>query len=642
MNKNLATRLNNCSSKKWLNYFIFFILIVVLYGQTIFYGFNIDDYLVSTNIPGRVEGLKGILHIFLQRYNVNDYRPVVILTYSMEKWLFGDIIPGISHGVNCFLYWICILSTFTVLTTILNRSSLPQYFTTMVILFFIVHPVHTEVVASLKNRDNLLSYIFTMLTIKSAIVYLENNYKWKDIVLGMFYFMVALFSKLDAIGVIVFVPFLFLLIENSHKKRKPIFIYTIMLIMVFVILRSILIDILAPIHVNDISGIKITSFTENPISVNFNIPNRISAAILTFWYYVKLVVIPWGYRYYYGYNVVKLHDITSWQTLVGTFSIIVICIAIWKYRHNNKVATIGCLGFVSFILYALNFITPVAGIIADRYVFISSLFYCVLLTYGLFKIIKNQNKFIISVVLLLFIFTIISYNRTQEWKNKLSLIKADAPYLHNSYEAMRIASSTFITYSDSTTDSTTKKALLNEAISCANYGNIVYSNNALLNKILANAYFKSNQFTKAKEAFYIALKNDSTDAESYNFIGDIFYIEKNSDSSLFYYKKALKLTPQDPTIINNISSLLYTQGNKKACIEFNEQTIKLQDAAYAAWENLGYYYLQEKDTLKADYYFENSFNRHLKNNEIAEILHLYFLRKKQMDKAEFYKLHYLN
>ena len=157
-----------------------------------------------------------------------------------------------------------------------------------------------------------------------------------------------------------------------------------------------------------------------------------------------------------------------------------------------------------------------------------------------------------------------------------------------------------------------------------------------MHKLQATAYFKNNQFDQAKFAFLQALQNDSSDVESYNFLGDIFYLNKQPDSALYYYKKSLFYDKEDATTINNISSILYESGNKKGCVEFNQQLLAKQDSLYAAWENLGYYYLQEQDTLQAAANFEHGFEHGLDNTEIAETMSAYFNRLQQPQRAAFF------
>lgn len=231
---------------------------------------------------------------------------------------------------------------------------------------------------------------------------------------------------------------------------------------------------------------------------------------------------------------------------------------------------------------------------------------------------------------------LISFYRTTAWKDQLTLIERDAPHLQKSYEAMRIAASTYIEYADKETDLSKRDELLEKAIKCAEYGNTVYNENVLLHKLEATAYFKKNKLDDARKAFSQALKNDSTDFESYNFLGDIYYLDNNLDKAYDAYLKAFSLNNKDATLITNISSVLYEKGNKSECLTFNKNLLSENDSTFAAWENLGYFYLLEKDTMQAVSYFERGYKYGLQNPEMAGIMSNYLLRNRQKEKAVFF------
>ncbi len=613
-------------------YVLFFFLIIAIYGQVFHFGLALDDFLINKNIPGRHEGLRGLFQIFAERYSQIDYRPVVILSFSIEKWIMGNVNPYYSHFVNLILYYLIIVFAYKTILNYLQETELKAVLL-ISILLFLVHPVHVEVVASLKNRDNLLSLLFTILSMNFLLGYMLKKRKISSLIFGLVFFILAFLSKLDAIGIIFLIPAIFLI--NKKVSVKYSFFYFILLVFIFILFRNILVDSFVPIDTSVIN--KGTTFTENPLSRHFTFPNRIAAAALTFWYYIKLLIIPFGYRYYYGFDTIKLYTAFQWQSLSALASCLVLLFLLIKYFIKEKLLLICMSGFVFFIVYALNFYTPVAGIIADRYIFISSLFFCGFVSYFLFILLKNEKYYFITSGIIILLLGFLSFYRTSAWKDKLTLIERDAPSLKNSYEAMRIATSTYIESADKEIDKSLKENLLNKAIHCAESGNIVYPKNVLLNKLLATAYFKLNKFPDARKLFQVAIKNDSSDYESYNFLGDIFYMEKNSDSAFYYYQKALFFNKKDATLISNMSTILYEKGDKKACVDFNEKLLSQNDSLYAAWENLGYYYLQEKDTSKSVIYFESGFKHGLQNTEIAHILSNYLTRNNQREKAKLFK-----
>ena len=119
---------------------------------------------------------------------------------------------------------------------------------------------------------------------------------------------------------------------------------------------------------------------------------------------------------------------------------------IYGLLKQNKILLLSVCGIAATSAYALNILQPVAGIIADRYIFIANLFFCLLVIYLIsisvifFRIAKYNS--VINFVLITVLATL-SFNRVNAWKNFKTLINTDAPKLYNSYEAMRIAAGAY-------------------------------------------------------------------------------------------------------------------------------------------------------------------------------------------------------
>ncbi|MBK8366589.1 MAG: hypothetical protein IPL10_03970 [Bacteroidetes bacterium] len=121
-----------------------------------------DDQFVTENSYTN-KGLKTIKKIFTSYYAESDgknnyeYRPIVKLSFALEHELFG-VRPWVGHLINILLYAICLLLLYKVLLLIFHQQT--STFNLLIVLLFAVLPIHTEVVASLKNRDVLLCFCF--------------------------------------------------------------------------------------------------------------------------------------------------------------------------------------------------------------------------------------------------------------------------------------------------------------------------------------------------------------------------------------------------------------------------------------------------------------------------------------------------
>ena len=159
----------------------FIVFAFILYGNTIQNNYSIDDDYVTFSDPTVRKGIKAIPEIFTSLYaNVYDagkeikfgYRPVVKTTYAIESEFFGAN-PHISHLINILLYALTSILLFFLLRRFFKESHI--LFPLLVTTLFMAHPVHTEVVSSLKNRDELLSFMFNIIFLNKSFFSREKE-----------------------------------------------------------------------------------------------------------------------------------------------------------------------------------------------------------------------------------------------------------------------------------------------------------------------------------------------------------------------------------------------------------------------------------------------------------------------------------
>ncbi len=590
--------LNNSKIK----YALLFLIIIFLYGRTIFFEFNLDDKIITDAISGKINTVNDLFSIIKLSYNKTDYRPVVLFSFGIENLIFGSLQPSISHFINIILFFLITLAALQLFKALFDPNKNSLIF--VAIVLFCVLPVNSEVVCSIKCRDNLLSMLFGLYSSLFFIRFLEKerlNYLF--LLISVLFTFLGILSKMDAIGFVFFN--LFYYIYYYKKDWKAILYYSLCIIITTNIVNKLSQNALFTEENSKYIGL--TTFTENPLSTSNLIGFKLIAFVNTIYYYFTRLVPISDFRYYYGYNYLKVLSTDTISFYCGLVILILFILLLIRFIiNNNKVGVIGILGLFLTSIYALNLFIPVAGIIADRYIFIASLFFCLLLSYFLFKISNFLKKeiYLLSMILTILLFFIVTTSiRVGAWKNIYTLIKTDAPKLTNSYEAMRIASSVYMSEYEKTDKEEVKQELQQKCIYYAEKGIEVYPKNYLLHQFLGQYYFKFNKPDKSLEHLHISLKNDSSKT-SYFYLGDIHYSIKNLDSALYYYKAALKKNPSSPVLINNISTVYFEMGDKEKCLQFNYDLLKNDSSIFAAYENLGYYYLAEKDTAKAESYFK--------------------------------------
>ena len=137
--------------------------------------YALDDAVVLTQNSIVKKGVSGIPEMLTSNYlkgyttDVNllsgsRYRPLTLVAFALEYQFFGEQ-PFVSHLINLLLYLMLIVLLFKFLRMAMPISQ--QYLIFITVLIFSIHPVHTEVIANVKGRDELLAFILLL----SALIF---------------------------------------------------------------------------------------------------------------------------------------------------------------------------------------------------------------------------------------------------------------------------------------------------------------------------------------------------------------------------------------------------------------------------------------------------------------------------------------
>lgn len=186
---------------------ILFVFTTLLYANSVFNNYNMDDELVTIQHRLTSQGISAIPEIFTSSYYEDasgyayEYRPMVLATFAVEHSVAGDN-PHVSHLVNLMLYAICVVLVYRILKSLLPDHSRRLLF--FITLLFAAHPAHTEVVNSIKNRDEILALLFGLLALYAALCAVGGRRLWYVGVPAMA--LLALLSKKTAVPLMLIIP----------------------------------------------------------------------------------------------------------------------------------------------------------------------------------------------------------------------------------------------------------------------------------------------------------------------------------------------------------------------------------------------------------------------------------------------------
>ncbi|MDH7445158.1 tetratricopeptide repeat protein [Aquimarina sp. 2201CG14-23] len=544
--------------KKYWKDVIIVISVFLLYGNTINHGFVLDDFSVIVENRFVKSGTDGIADIFASHYrkgywnNAGDlYRPLVLTSFALEYEL-SDGNPFIHHIINLIIYSLIGLLLFRLLSNWFSKEH--SYLPLIITLLFLFHPIHTEVVANIKSRDELFSFLFILGSLLSFSKYIKTNH-FRFAILMSCSFLLALLSKESSvvfIGVIPLVGYFF----HQIKRKETIRIIALLSVplIIFLILR-------ANALTDQVKAVPVTlSFlTENPI-------NEVLKAGYHLLLYIYKLIVPFSLSSQYPefYNGLSANVL-----IVGTIGLVVHVFLLYYgikwFLQKRIMGFIILLYLITTVLHS-NLLLVIGTHFGERLLFTPSVFFCILLGIGLVKILKNKTQHVVlGIILSLYAITVIV--RNADWKSNSSLYAADVAKQPQS-------------------------AMLNywHSLELTNSNNLASIDVNQRNKSLNEALF---YLTKA-----IDLKPNFGDAEAQ--IGLVYYKLNKPNEALPYFKKAIAQGRGSVQTLNNIAAIYFGQNNFKEAKLYYEQAVTSDPYYKDAWGNLGVTYAQLNDLPNAE------------------------------------------
>lgn len=463
-----------------------------------------------------------------------------------------------------------------------------------------------------------------------SFIYLVKGYsdsKIHSILLGIIFFSLAYFSKIDSISLPIILIVYILIFGKVEFKKLGFLIFAI-----FVIIK---IRGFALGSVTSDSVMKsAVAFTENPIVDNFIFINKLSLMVQTYFAYFSMMLKPDFNGFYFGYDMIPLKNLISPEIIFKALTLIgLLILSILMYKRN-KLVLFGYLFFIASLIYAANFFVPVAGIVANRYAFIASLGFCIFavaLIYELVILIKEKTKsqiyinnysliFFSVVMLVSILFSSYTYSRNNDWKDLFTLIRADMPKLKNSFQANRIAMSNVLYAGINTRENKVlREALIKEGLQYGLNAQSLYKKDPDVNEKVGLAYQNLGNWKAAKSSYLLNTEIENKSFVAWENLGDIYFTyEQKYDSAAWCFKNVIKIAPQNDSPYFKYLNAGYRNGDKEAIYYYFTDLEKTQPNNWIPTQCLGYYYLFEKDSLKGMQYIKKSFDRGFKDPPTAD------------------------
>ncbi|MBU0488264.1 MAG: tetratricopeptide repeat protein [Bacteroidetes bacterium] len=500
---------------------IIFVFAFLLYANTLSFDYNLDDGLMITENNFTKKGFSGISDImtndaFVGFFGENKnllpggrYRPLSQVWFAVEYEFFG-LDPFVGHLVNVLFYALVCAMIFLFLRKMLQKYDDSRWYMSIpfvATMLFVAHPLHTEAVANIKGRDEIMCLLGAFGTLWLTVRWMQSKKIWY-IPLIVIAFVLAILSKENAITFFAVIPLtLYVFYKQNIAKSLLYSLPLVAAVLIYFFIRYEALGFLT----NDV---KVTELLNDPY-LNAK-PNEQYATVFYTWgIYIKLLFYPHPLTHDYYPKHIPLINWGDFRAL-GSFLLYLLLtvFAVWKIWKRNIIAY-GILFFLLTFSIQSNLFFNIGAFMNERFVFLSLFGFVLIVAYfartgfgGWLKTDAAKKSIIpVFLILLLGAYSAKTYTRNFTWKDGLTLFTTDAKTSVNSAKCNVSAGELLIKEAiKEGTPEAKKNKYLKDALVYLNKGVRIHPAYTSAWILFGNAYLYLKQYSAARQSFDNALR----------------------------------------------------------------------------------------------------------------------------------------
>lgn len=605
--------------KKNLNITLLMILAVVgclIYGNTFNNPFIFDD--VDFIVNGVSVHDLGNLKLIWQRI---ETRFISMLVFAFNYHFFGLEVTS-YHVINILIHIFAAIAVFYLFKLIFSLPSCEKYLTgnggnTNTISFiafvgaliFITHPLQTQAVTYISQRMASLVAFFYIL---SCYLYLKARTSTKTITIVRCFGLLACTTVLGMFTKENFftMPVMILMLEIYFVQKK-FSIQTfknisrpLKLFLLFVFLSMLIIPSSSRFDLSNtlFHVVPSRSHVGDTLTV-FNYPlTQLRVVSL----YIGKLFLPINQNLFYDFKASNsLFEGTTFLCFLFIFGLIILTFKLFK---NHRLLSFGIMWF--FLTIAVeSSILPIRYVIFEHRVYLPMVGFSLIVSVGIFKLIKNVKLFAIVACLIASVLSVLTINRNKIWQDEVvfweDVVKktphqtmpydnlAAALMNRNDYqkalavlkEANKIDQNVYERYNNlgliymhlgkfAEAEQSFKEVLKHKDEVERDLPAVTYNN-------LGTLYLKSGKPKMAREMFVQSIKTEYTYLQAYLNLGRILHEEGNYEKALLVFKEANNKYPYDKYSANAIIDIYLRMGKKAEALNSAGRFLtKIDDPQY--------------------------------------------------------------
>lgn len=520
------------------------ITILVAYINIFQNSFVWDDYDLIVNWP-EIRSWQNIPKFLIEATNPNypdTYRPIRYI-FSIVMYQISGAHPFGYHVATILLHSIATLLVYTIIRALTTDKHIPL----ICAVLFGVHPIHTEAITWISSGMDMIGVVFML----SAIALnLQDNTK-HQFWLSLFFAGLAYFT----LEITVVLPLLLILIISIKRAQhirsmrlSGVFPYAVLAIL-YLYIRWRVVGIQEVFgHIDGridrtffLMMHAIVAYTKTLIiPVHLTVNHMLDTGIPSF-------MIEIGSAFPTTLTYVRSITITDPHVILGGTILCMSVVGLLFFWSRVPLVSLA-LGWMIITFLPVMNIIPGHTLMAERYAYLPSVGYCLLLAIlirNLLTTMKNGIGHAMIMVLLGLCITgyiSLTIQRNAEWKTNITLWETAADRNHYSYIAFTALGKHYVAQRE-----------FDKAISAYTHILHFFPEQKMVIGYLTELYIHERRYTDAINLIRSVILLRPREAEVWIKLGDVYRLIPDSENALAAYQTAQKIDPDNPIVLSRLS-----------------------------------------------------------------------------------------
>ncbi len=600
-----------------------FALAVLLYANTLGHGFVQDDAIVITDNMFTTQGVRGIPGIlskdtFFGFFKVEGketlvsggrYRPLTLVLFALMYEVFGAS-PFPYHLLTVLLFAATCVLLYRVLLLLLRgwSADAAPLVAWIASLLFVVHPIHTEVVANIKGCDEIVALLGSLGALWLVFRYADTGRALWAVLAGVVFFLACL-SKENAVTFTVVIPLALWYFRGyktwaALRTTLPIWVG----FAVFFVIRGAILNWRfggTPMELMNNPFLKV----EGGQWVPFSPAEKLATILFTLGKYVQLLVWPHPLTHDYYPRFIGIKTFADgWVLLSGALYLLMVWWAVRGLQRREPLS-FGIWFYLLTISIVSNLVFPIGTNMGERFAFMPSVGFCLVAALLLARL-PDWRVPLGAALSIAVLFSLKTLTRNPVWASNERLFFTDAQTSVNSAKINNACGGVLFEKAQAEQDSLQREGLLRRALEYADRAVSIYPNYKDALTTRAGCRFYLRDYDEAVEDYRLAVALAPNDDRLRSYLAlalretGKYYGEKRGDLSkaLQHLRESWQVNPKDAETARLLGVAYGIQGQPQEALKWFEKAVEMAPDNASYLFDLGTAYYLAGDKVRGEAY----------------------------------------